>query len=306
MNITHGLRRALQINPNGLASVFGNRRRNWREIGERVPRLAAGLRSLGANPGDRVAILSQNSDRYLELYLATAWAGAVVVPLNIRWSPVENEDAMRDCRANILVVDKTFASVGVALGESPARVEADLCRRRRRTGRNGKLRDAAASKRTDSGRDAYQHRSRRHLLHRRHHRPLEGGHAQPRQSHGQFAELPWRRPFPELGNLPARRADVPSRQRRGDVFAAAQRRLKCDHSGVHSGSRDVRGAERARHRRASGPDHDPDAGRSFRAWLLRLVVSEENHLRRLADQRGGNEQGYGRASRTCNSPRPTA
>ena len=32
------------INPNGLASVFGNRRRNWREIGERVPRLAAGLR----------------------------------------------------------------------------------------------------------------------------------------------------------------------------------------------------------------------------------------------------------------------
>ena len=87
MNITHGLRRALQINPNGLATVFGDRRRNWREIGERVSRLAAGLRALGANPGDRVAMLSLNSDRYLELYLATAWAGAVIVPLNIRWSP---------------------------------------------------------------------------------------------------------------------------------------------------------------------------------------------------------------------------
>jgi long-chain acyl-CoA synthetase len=118
MNITHGLRRALQVNPNGLASVFGNRRRNWREIGARVPRLAAGLCSLGANPGDRIAILSQNSDRYIELYLATAWAGAVVVPLNIRWSPAENEDAMRDCRASILVVDKTFASVGVALAKA--------------------------------------------------------------------------------------------------------------------------------------------------------------------------------------------
>jgi long-chain acyl-CoA synthetase len=34
----------------------------------------------------------------------------VVVPLNIRWSPLENEDAMRDCRAGILFVDKTFAS----------------------------------------------------------------------------------------------------------------------------------------------------------------------------------------------------
>jgi len=118
MNITHGLRRALQINPNGLATVFGNRRRNWREIAERVPRLAGGLRSLGANPDDRVAILSLNSDRYLELYLATAWAGAVIVPLNIRWSPLENEDAMRDCRANVLFVDKAFASTGAALAKA--------------------------------------------------------------------------------------------------------------------------------------------------------------------------------------------
>jgi long-chain acyl-CoA synthetase len=118
MNITHGLRRALQINPTGLATVFGGRRRNWREIGERVSRLAAGLRSLGVSPGDRVAMLSLNSDRYLELYLATAWAGAVIVPLNIRWSPLENEDAMRDCRAQVLFVDKTFAATGASLAKA--------------------------------------------------------------------------------------------------------------------------------------------------------------------------------------------
>ena len=118
MNVTHGLRRALQINPDGLATVFGERRRNWREIGERVSRLAAAIRSLGVAAGDRVAILSLNSDRYLELYLATAWAGAVIVPLNIRWSPVENEDAMRDCRAGILFVDKAFAATGAALAKA--------------------------------------------------------------------------------------------------------------------------------------------------------------------------------------------
>lgn len=118
MNTTYGLRRALQVNPDGLATVFGNRRRNWREIGERISRLATGLRSLGANPGDRVAILSLNSDRYLELYLATAWAGAVIVPLNVRWSSLENEDAMRDCRANVLVVDKAFASTGAELAKA--------------------------------------------------------------------------------------------------------------------------------------------------------------------------------------------
>ena len=117
MNITHGLRRALQINPNGLAIVCGERRKNWREVGERVARLAAGIRALGAQPGDRVAILSLNSDRYLELYLAAGWSGTVIVPLNIRWSPLENEDAMRDCRAGILFVDKAFAPVGVALAK---------------------------------------------------------------------------------------------------------------------------------------------------------------------------------------------
>ena len=139
MNTTHGLRRALQINPNGLATVFGARRRNWREVGERVARLAAGLRSLGANPGDRVAILSLNSDRYLELYLATAWAGAVIVPLNIRWSPLENEDALRDCRRQRPGRRQGVRRDGRGTGESASGIEAGLCRRRRRAGRNGKL-----------------------------------------------------------------------------------------------------------------------------------------------------------------------
>ncbi|TWS98451.1 long-chain fatty acid--CoA ligase [Reyranella sp. CPCC 100927] len=118
MNITHGLRRALQINPHGLAVVCGERRRTWGEIGERVARLAGALQALGISGGDRVAILSMNSDRYLELYLAAGWAGGVIVPLNIRWSAVENEDALRDCRATVLFVDKAFAAVGATLAQA--------------------------------------------------------------------------------------------------------------------------------------------------------------------------------------------
>jgi long-chain acyl-CoA synthetase len=120
VNITHGLRRALQVNPDGLAVVCGDRRRTWREVGARAARLAGAIGSLGAQAGDRVAILSMNSDRYLELYLAAGWAGAVIVPLNIRWSPLENEDAMRDCRAGILFVDKAFAPVAATLVKSIA------------------------------------------------------------------------------------------------------------------------------------------------------------------------------------------
>ncbi len=76
------------------------------------------MRAIGASDGDRVAILSLNSDRYLELYLAVGWAGAVIVPLNIRWSQIENEDALRDCRAGILFVDKAFAPVGSTLAKA--------------------------------------------------------------------------------------------------------------------------------------------------------------------------------------------
>ena len=118
MNVTHGLRRALQLNPDGLATVCGARRRTWREMADRVARLAAALRALGAVPGERVAILALNSDRYLEVYLAAGWSGAVIVPLNIRWSPAENEDALRDCRPKVLLFDKTFAPVGLALGRA--------------------------------------------------------------------------------------------------------------------------------------------------------------------------------------------
>ena len=120
MNITHGLRRLLRINGGGLATVFGNRRRTWGEVGDRVARLAGGLQGLGVKAGDRVAALLLNSDRYLELYLAVAWAGAVIVPLNTRWSPVEIDDALRDCRASVLVVDATFAALGLALAKATA------------------------------------------------------------------------------------------------------------------------------------------------------------------------------------------
>lgn len=41
----------------------------------------------------------------------------MAVPLNIRWSALENEDALRDCRAKILVVDDAFAAAGIGLAQ---------------------------------------------------------------------------------------------------------------------------------------------------------------------------------------------
>jgi long-chain acyl-CoA synthetase len=115
MNITHGLRRALQINPLGIAVLEGERKWTWAEVGERVSRLAGALRQRGVSKGDRVAVLMLNGGRYLELYLAVGWAGAVIVPLNIRWSVAENRDVLQDCGAGMLIVDNAFMEAGRAL-----------------------------------------------------------------------------------------------------------------------------------------------------------------------------------------------
>jgi fatty-acyl-CoA synthase len=55
----------------------------------RVSRLAGALRALGVRPGDRVASLSWNHHRHLELYAAVPLAGAVLHTLNLRLSAEE-------------------------------------------------------------------------------------------------------------------------------------------------------------------------------------------------------------------------
>lgn len=123
MNITLGLRRAQQVNRGGLAIIEGDAARTWGEVGERVARLACAFGQLGMQRGDRLAVLCVNSGRYLELYLATAWAGIVIVPLNTRWSAAENEAALEDCGARWLVVDATFEAVGRQLASGVGGVQ---------------------------------------------------------------------------------------------------------------------------------------------------------------------------------------
>ena len=106
--LTQTLRRAAQSNPSGMATVDGDRRRTWREVEARVARAAGGLRALGVAEGARVAILSLNSDRYLEAYYAIAWAGGVMLPLNTRLTTDDVIYMLGDAEASVLCVDGSF------------------------------------------------------------------------------------------------------------------------------------------------------------------------------------------------------
>jgi len=121
--LTQSVHRNAQIRPNQIATVQGTRQHTWLELKNRVARFAAGLHRLGIEAGDRIAILSLNSDRYFEYYFGVPWAGACVVPLNVRWSAAENAYSLKDAGAKILVVDDAFAKMVPALKEQGVELE---------------------------------------------------------------------------------------------------------------------------------------------------------------------------------------
>ncbi|CAN5298578.1 long-chain fatty acid--CoA ligase [soil metagenome] len=104
MQFTQGLIRAAQQTPDRLSTLCDGRRRGFTETRDRVARLAAGLRSLGVGPGSHVAALSFNSDYLLEAYLAIAWSGAVMVPVNFRWSAAEIAFSLIEAECDALLV----------------------------------------------------------------------------------------------------------------------------------------------------------------------------------------------------------
>jgi fatty-acyl-CoA synthase len=64
-------------------------RYTFRELDERVNRLAHGLASLGVRAGDRVALMMRNCHEYLEVQWAAARLGAIAVQIGYRLKPPE-------------------------------------------------------------------------------------------------------------------------------------------------------------------------------------------------------------------------
>ena len=108
MYMTQALHRAVQQHPDRIAVRFGNRQQTYRAFADRVARLAGALHKLGMQGGDRVAMLSLNSDRYLEYQMAVPWGGGVLNPCNIRWSAAEILYSLEDSGSTILLVDDSF------------------------------------------------------------------------------------------------------------------------------------------------------------------------------------------------------
>ena len=111
MYLTQSLHRAVQVHPDRIAVRFGERQRTFLEFEDRVARLADALQTLGMQEGDRVAMLSLNSDRFLEYQMGVPWGGGVLNPCNTRWSPSEILYSLEDSGSTILLVDDAHKSM---------------------------------------------------------------------------------------------------------------------------------------------------------------------------------------------------
>ncbi len=102
------LRHAREQYPGKTAVICDDKRFTYEQFAERVGRLAGALRSLGVQPGDRVAFLSTNCHRLLEAYYGVVEVGAVVLPLNIRLAPGELSYILSNSGANVLFLEEAF------------------------------------------------------------------------------------------------------------------------------------------------------------------------------------------------------
>src|SRR4030081_1352351 len=96
-------------NPDGEALVCGERRMTWREVARQSAQMSAGLRKLGVQSGDRIALLLGNRIEFVLAMFGAAHLGAATVLLSTRQQKPEIAYVLTDCGAKLLVHEAALA-----------------------------------------------------------------------------------------------------------------------------------------------------------------------------------------------------
>jgi acyl-CoA synthetase (AMP-forming)/AMP-acid ligase II len=111
--------------PNAVALKDKARAFTYPETNNRVNRLAHSLLSLGLTKGDKVAVLLENSVEIVEIYLAAAKTGLVIVPINFRLSGKNVEYIVCHSDAKAIIVHDEFAPAVDTIRLSLSAITAD-------------------------------------------------------------------------------------------------------------------------------------------------------------------------------------
>jgi long-chain acyl-CoA synthetase len=94
---------ALLMEKDGLRQVL-----TYRDLQERVDRLARGLRKLGFKPGEHIALIGENCPEWEIVYLSIQWAGCTVVPLDRLLKVQELRHIIRDSDSAAVMATGTY------------------------------------------------------------------------------------------------------------------------------------------------------------------------------------------------------
>ena len=120
---TSFLLRSAEVFGERVAVIDGDLTLTYAELLERCRRLAGALVDVDVKPGARVAVLAPNSHEMLEAHYGVPFAGAVLVPLNIRLSAHEIAFILDHSGAEVLIHDESLAALA---GEAISRAAGDI------------------------------------------------------------------------------------------------------------------------------------------------------------------------------------
>ena len=108
--IKHLLDRAVEDSPQQQIA-YADHRLSYRQMRERVGRLAGVLASLGVEPGCTVGVMDWDTHRYLECFYAVPMMGAVLHMINVRLSADQILYTINHARDDVLLVNGEFLPI---------------------------------------------------------------------------------------------------------------------------------------------------------------------------------------------------
>ncbi|HOO44621.1 MAG TPA: AMP-binding protein, partial [Deltaproteobacteria bacterium] len=98
-------------------------RMTYRDLIERINRLAGALAKLGVKQGDTISVFDYDSHRYLESYFAIPMMGAVLHTMNWRLSPEQIEYTMNHAEASVVMIHEDFLPLLESIRDKLTRIK---------------------------------------------------------------------------------------------------------------------------------------------------------------------------------------
>ena len=109
--IVHALIHATKANPTKIALYCGNKFETYEEVNKKATGVAASLKDLGINRGDRVAVILPPSSAIFSLFFGVMACGAQLTLINPRMPKAELEILVEISKPSLIIGDKNLTDL---------------------------------------------------------------------------------------------------------------------------------------------------------------------------------------------------